>query len=256
MELLERQKIVYEKVDALRKRLPLESALIKQLDVHIETYNDSIEYLTNNSHKLAFIGNVGAGKTTAICHLIGLVEQGKPILSTGSGRTTLCEVEVCQNIDKKIKIEVIPHTKSEILSYLKDFALDLFETQSNEKVGDESSQEGFKLSDEIVRALRNMLQLPIKRNYSDNSRVDEAKTLASQYNSFNEFFSILENRLNLSVRNKTLFTYDDTSSLSANDWLSQNFKAINSATDPNVGLAKRIIINLNSSILGDTACNI
>ncbi|PSB40852.1 hypothetical protein C7B77_27925, partial [Chamaesiphon polymorphus CCALA 037] len=62
-------------------------------------------------YNLIFIGQVGAGKTTAICHLLNLVREveverslrsGKKVkitktqelLSTGSGKSTICEVVI------------------------------------------------------------------------------------------------------------------------------------------------------------------
>src|SRR5438046_1947359 len=64
------------------------------------------ELLGTTRHKLVFIGQVGVGKTTAICHLLGLTAnrekkktvRGKEkmipvverLMATGSGYTTLC----------------------------------------------------------------------------------------------------------------------------------------------------------------------
>jgi len=62
-------------------------------------------------YNLVFIGQVGAGKTTAICHLLNLVREvevekslksGKKViikktqelLSTGAGKSTICEVVI------------------------------------------------------------------------------------------------------------------------------------------------------------------
>jgi hypothetical protein len=66
---------------------------------------------------LVFIGKVGTGKTTAICSLFGLLgnfERGKaprtqirtePLLSTGSGRSTICEVEIVRATQTAIEVE-------------------------------------------------------------------------------------------------------------------------------------------------------
>ncbi|OQW91196.1 MAG: hypothetical protein BWK78_05280, partial [Thiotrichaceae bacterium IS1] len=61
-------------------------------------------------YDLVFIGQQGVGKTTAICHLFGLTTEKvvktkkgektiertvtQELLSTGSGKTTLCEVVI------------------------------------------------------------------------------------------------------------------------------------------------------------------
>jgi hypothetical protein len=45
--------------------------------------------------KIRFIGNIGVGKTTAICSLLKLTDaNGLPVLDTGSGRTTACDVHI------------------------------------------------------------------------------------------------------------------------------------------------------------------
>src|SRR5262245_13833477 len=70
-----------------------------------------VEVLGATHHRLIFIGRVSVGKTTAICHLVGLTaerDKKKPtksdpervvkvtedLMATGSGFTTLCEVVV------------------------------------------------------------------------------------------------------------------------------------------------------------------
>ena len=67
------------------------------------------ELLGTTRHRLVFIGQVFVGKTTAICHLVGLtadrekkktnkagiekmVRVTEDLMATGSGFTTLCEV--------------------------------------------------------------------------------------------------------------------------------------------------------------------
>jgi signal recognition particle GTPase len=67
---------------------------------------DEIEKILNiEKYKIAFIGTIGQGKTTAICHLFNLISdfhvsktianrsrniiETKELLSTGAGRTTI-----------------------------------------------------------------------------------------------------------------------------------------------------------------------
>ncbi len=79
-----------KKIDLLLNQLPSNSALRSQLNNHREMYVRSKDYLSNKNYQIAFIGNVGAGKTTSICHLLGLVYNDTPILSTGC--SSACEV--------------------------------------------------------------------------------------------------------------------------------------------------------------------
>jgi type IV secretory pathway ATPase VirB11/archaellum biosynthesis ATPase len=73
-------------------------------------------------YNLVFIGQVGAGKTTAICHLFNLVQEVeltrlrggknvtikkvKELLSTGAGKSTICEVVI--RPAKRTYVEIDP----------------------------------------------------------------------------------------------------------------------------------------------------
>lgn len=232
-----RQRVLHEAIDNLTKKLPEESATRKQLANHRELFDDAIHYLSNAEQRLAFIGNIGTGKTTAICHLLGLLDGKEPILSTGSGRTTLCEVEI--STGNQLGIEVTPHSEAEVRSYLTDFAQYL---HVSDIVASDSS-DSFRLSAEVERALRNMLDLRISRTKNPEGKrvtTDGAKSFAADYQSIELLTDGLLERINLSSRHQTLFTNDD--GLDQNQWLHSTFKAINSCTHPSVGLPKRIRI--------------
>jgi hypothetical protein len=86
------------------------------------------EVLGTTHHRLIFIGRVSVGKTTAICHLVGLTaerDKKKPtkadpervirvtedMMATGSGFTTLCEVVVKPGDTNKFEIDPYPAKK-------------------------------------------------------------------------------------------------------------------------------------------------
>lgn len=232
---------VIKKIETLMTE-HMQSATRKQLENHAELYERSESYLDDKNHKIAFIGNVGAGKTTSICHLLGLVSNGTPVLSTGSGRTTLCEVHLKHS--QQAMIDVEPYTNDEVQSFLLDFALYLKSDNSD------ADQEGFKLSAEVERAIRNMLDLKIERKKVDGKRIatDFAKVFARDFSRdelINEFNKIIK----LEKRTQTRFENDGSEPNL--EWLNNTFKQINSATQPNVGLAKKITLyvpelNINS----------
>ncbi|PZR08456.1 MAG: hypothetical protein DI536_25105 [Archangium gephyra] len=64
----------------------------------LRTYGEQLKRLhdlrTTKSLTIAFIGEVGAGKTTAISRLVGLADSKGSLLPSGSGRTTLCQVSI------------------------------------------------------------------------------------------------------------------------------------------------------------------
>jgi len=59
-------------------------------------------FLTRLDHNLAFIGDMGVGKSTAISFIFDLLvppvladkPTDRPILETGGGGTTICEVHI------------------------------------------------------------------------------------------------------------------------------------------------------------------
>ena len=243
-----RQKRFHETTNKLISKLPEENPTHKQLLNYLELFQDSASYLINKNHRLAFIGNVGAGKTTAICHLLDLLDEKEPILSTGSGRTTLCEVEILNG--DQLKIEVTPYSESEVLSYLQDFSLYISEID-NTKTKDEGA-EIFKLSAEVERALRNMLNLKITRSKNEEGKRisnDAAKIFASNYKDPKSLTDALLDRVNLSVRTKTSFLNEKD--MPQNEWLHDTFKTINSATNSEVGLAKHIAISIPQSLFSN-----
>lgn len=239
MSLQDRQ-IEFEKtVDELTTNLPEESTTRGQLLNYIELFQDSSSYLIDKKHRLAFIGNIGAGKTTAICHLLNLLDGKNPILSTGSGRTTLCEVEILKGVE--LKVEVTPYSESELLSYLQDFSLYLLELDSTKQ--EAKNSEAFKLSAEIERALRNMLDLKITRSKNEEGKRishDAAKKFAAKYKNHQSLTDALSDRIDFPSRKKTIFLNENK--IPQNEWLNDTFKTINNATHPQVGLAKRIDI--------------
>lgn len=241
IDLEKRQELFLINVNNLIGKLPETSSTHRQLSNYEEMYKDSISYLLDKNHRLAFIGNIGTGKTTAICHMLGLIDDKEPILSTGSGRTTLCEVDILYG--ERLRVQVTPYSKSEVHSYLNDLSLYLSELEN--KAPESNSTETFKLSAEIERALRNMLNLKVTRSKNkEGKRIshDAAKEFSKNYSGSKELTEALINRINLKERTKEIFLNDTNEE--QNKWLHSTFKAVNSATHPNVGLAKRITITV------------
>ena len=164
------------------------------------------EILKKEKYNITFIGSVGAGKTTAISHLFNLIyyietvsKKGKkrpievvePLLSTGSGRTTICEVVI--NLSDNISIEIDPYTKEELKEEIEYFCSTFYSDENS----DESQNKS--MSDEIERAIRSIIGL--KKNAKVNDKdIDEAKEKAKELNEeqFIEFAierADLENRL-------------------------------------------------------------
>src|SRR5207248_6977986 len=89
-----------------------------------ETLTNSISYLESLDHSVAFVGDIGVGKTTGICgisNLLLLPEEKGPnplskrvVLETGSGRMTLCEVQLRSGGKSEFGLIVHSHSDEEV----------------------------------------------------------------------------------------------------------------------------------------------
>ena len=195
---------------------------------------------------LVFIGKVGTGKTTAICSLFGLIgdfERGKPprtktepLLATGSGRSTICEVEIER--DSQTAIEVEPRTPDEMRALFEDFRDLLFARLTPEKY--ERPTDGIPA--EVERAIRNVVSLTeIER---DGKRIDPALELAREAGDADAFLDMLVAAADLPSRVQTRVSFE---SGNEHEWLLETFKELNVAKKRGFSIPKRIRILLGPS---------
>ena len=93
------------------------------LESKLERLHNIEKALAIEKYALVFIGTIGVGKTTAICHLYNLMVSSRwkmiirrkvaqklqELLSTGSGRTTISEVIIKPSEVSRIEIEPLPY---------------------------------------------------------------------------------------------------------------------------------------------------
>ena len=232
---------VIDRIDLMLKTTPESYSTSKQLMVHREFLIESTNYLKNFNHTIAFIGKVGVGKTTALSKLLNLLDgNGNEVLQTGSGRTTVCEVEVRES--NRVSIEIEPYSNEEIEKYLEEFHMHIENKTSNKT----SQSESFTLSSEIERALRNMLELKIRRFMENGKRkrVDDAVELYNKCNSKDEFYQELLHRIDLANRTTTELV---ATTSDYKEWIRSNFEDINNGKNKNISLPKKIIINIDEN---------
>jgi len=201
---------------------------------------------------LVFIGKVGTGKTTAICSLFGLLgdfERGKapktktktePLLSTGSGRSTICEVEIVRDVQTAVEVE--PLNEQEMHALLEDFRDSVFARLNPEKF--ERPTDG--LPAEVERAIRNVVSLSeVER---DGKRVDPALERAKEAGDGAAFLEALVAAADLPARTNTRVVFE---SGSEHEWLLETFKALNVGKKPGFAIPKRIRIVLGPTFTTD-----
>ena len=69
---------------------------MKRLKEYLDELNSAASLVLGTEHSVAFVGDIGVGKSTAICRVADIeVQKGKtlmPVLEVGGGGVTVCEV--------------------------------------------------------------------------------------------------------------------------------------------------------------------
>jgi transcriptional regulator with XRE-family HTH domain len=207
-------------------------------------------FLASGEHSIAYIGDIGVGKTTALCFQSGLVNQIKPVrdlkddvlLATGGGRTTVCEVRVKQG--DKIGILIDPTPDAEVYRLVAEFALDLWERRHGRALtGDESRA----LTSELDFAIRNMASIRRRKEKDDLGQIvfrDEAMELAREADSVEDLRSAIAARLQLYKRTTRELAPDSSDITQGKIWLKDTFSKINGGKHALVSLPQTITITM------------
>lgn len=237
---------IAEVIDRLKLELAENPPLLNQAKLHEANLQACRAYLENKSHTVAFVGSVGVGKTTAICRLLGLVDdEGVALLSTASGRTTLCEVEIRHGDRNTIRVE--PLDEAEVQNLLLDFTVMIEQrhNRSGELEGDQSI-----LSSEFERCLRNMLGFTVKREMAEDNtvrRTDLAVELMKELGGREPFLDEALKRLRLSER--TICELSPEKEAEPGPWLKKTFGDINHGRRLDTPIPKRIVVEIAREVL-------
>ncbi|MFA9394754.1 MAG: hypothetical protein ACERJ1_08570 [Halodesulfovibrio sp.] len=216
---------IEKQLNILQKDLPADSIIQSDLAIYSENLMTAKEFLANPNFKISFIGDIGCGKTTAICKLLGLEVNNSPLLATGSGRTTLCEVIFKESTQDYI--EILPLSACEAKNLLTEFAQSI-DQKANKSKG--------KLQDRIISSeldhfLRNFLTLPpVKGRTKDNKpfKKDPALDLHNELKgNFDLFLEHILAKAALEKRNTCHFHYLPNQHNSYSEWLKSTFSSIN-----------------------------
>lgn len=232
----------------------------KSLEAKKDRLDEIQELLSIDKYRVVFVGTVGAGKTTAICHLFNLVDEVKAVkevrgkkksflktealLSTGSGRTTISEVVITASENTSIEIE--PYSKEKLQSLIEDF-IDSYYSDDKETEN---------ISIELERAVRNITNLKKRtvKNEDPNVKaktkvIDEVLIKSKEFSRDDllEFALINANLDNRSyARETSVVNFKEGEEKT---WLKQNFDAINKGEVPNLSIPKKIFVNVSEKLL-------
>lgn len=207
--------------------------LKRQLERQRAALEASAVYLGKNTHQIAFIGEVGVGKSTAISFLYGLLDPTSPagdlrervVLETGGGHTTLCEVNIRRGPGFGIVIQA--QSDEEMRNLVGDFCA---ATWLRRLGGDGQKNDSVNVSEEVQRTLRNMSGLTVRRERDSNGKTnsrDQAAELASQCATEEEFRARVIERMNLERRTRREIWIEDGGAKTAMQQLRKLFRDIN-----------------------------
>ena len=201
---------------------------------------------------LVFIGKVGTGKTTAICNLFALTgdfERGRPpraktepLLTTGAGRSTICEVEIAHGAETAIEVE--PLSLEEMRNLLEDFKDSIFARVHPERY--ERPTDG--LGAEVERAIRNIVSL--NKADRDGKESDPALDRAREGDA-SSFLEALLAAAKLDSRVETRVAFRGGDRRAELAWVQDTFREINVGKRAGVSIPKRIRVLLGPSFHGD-----
>lgn len=217
-------------------------AFQRRLREYIDEISRLASWLLRREHQIAFIGSIGIGKSTAICRATGLEVPGQegrstPVLETGGGGVTLCEVHL--GLGPGFGVLVEPRTHDDIRSDVEDFVDQLLQTEPA-VVDDDGSP---AVPREIERAIRNMANLVPKRTKGADgrtTRTDPARGLAAEIPSKRELVVEVLTRMGLHRRDRRDEWYTPALASSALEWMKTTFEQINNGRHPDFSLPGRI----------------
>ncbi len=220
--------------------------LKKQVENHKLNLQQYASYLTKLEHNIAVIGDIGVGKSTAISYVFELLKVNSksgsitdnPILETGAGGTTICEVHIKDGPEFGLTLNPMPN--SELKALVADFSSAKWSALNAETT--KSKGEIVGVSREAERAIRNMSKLARKKVIVDGKPTyqDPVRTLVNESLSEDDFRMKVIELMNLTERDKNEIWYDSSTRQSPMEWLADVFKKINNGRMSECPLPSRI----------------
>lgn len=223
--------------------------LRRQIEKHGDSLHRAADFLNKLNHNIAFIGDMGVGKSTAISFIFNLLippsekiaTLKRTILETGSGGTTICEVHI-KNAPQ-YGVSILPMAESELIHLVSDFC---FIKWSSIKNMQEKNTDTLTISRESERAIRNMCQLNSQKKMVNGKPVyhDPVNELANSCDSEEEFRTSILEKIGVMLRTKRELWYNNSFDKNPLEWIKETFVAINNGRLKDFSLPKIIDINI------------
>ena len=266
-DLLWKAEMALRELETLREQPDIAQAFARRIRVHCKEIKTAVEKLLKRRCSVVFIGEIGVGKTSAICHIANLVVTGpgsprsRSVLAVGPGRTTLCEVHIRTG---PTSIVIEPCTRDEIRAHVEDFADKILGAiKGDAKKG--AARDGQIISQEVERVIRNMAALPRLRRTDGNRPRDPAQELAQQVIAEEQGrgrserdvalrrlkYEILT-RMRLDSRQRRELRWDEGAGEDPLQWLQSQFSRINYGRNPEFTIPQRVYVSVDEPLIADT----
>lgn len=219
--------------------------LRRQIERHKETLLKGAAYLQKMNHNIAFIGPIGVGKSTGLSFLFDLLVPAslaskpidRPVLETGAGGTTICEVHIKRG--PEFGISLLPMADADLRELIADFCASRWAVLKGQM---KDSVESAGVSREHDRAIRNMAGLTRRRSTEGGKIVyfDPVSDLVSASSSEDEFRMRVLEMMNLSARTQREIWYDSATRQHPMEWVMKTFREVNNGRLPEASLPASI----------------
>ena len=251
----------------LADRPDIRNVFARRLDEFSSELEKAAGLVRQTEHNIAFIGDIGVGKTTALCRAVGLEMPsgmlGTPttsVLETGRGGTTICEVRIVNGADYGLVVE--PRSERELQREVREFAHFVTHGPESQQDGETGTSGETGVSREVERAIRNMSGLiPERARQSGGARIrgtDRARVLAAELDDENNLAAEIWNRIGIQNRTRRELWYSDAAQSDEEPlrWIKENFQRVNNGRHPEFSLPRRIDVTVPSRILGAESLSI
>jgi len=256
-ELVWKAERAYARVQELADAPDTAHPFARRLEESLVEIRRVAELVLAEEYRIAFVGDIGVGKSTAICSIAGLevhdeaTRRPRPLLDVGAGGITLCEVQVVEGPAYGLLVE--PRSEAELYTEIREFARSFMESTSAGQ--DEHEDEpGFAgTSREVQRVIRNMSGLTRKREaLQDGGRTlnDPITELAASCASVDDLAVTIRANMNLRARTRREIWCPPSAQATPLSWLAELFRQINNGRHPEFSLPRRIEVVLPERILG------
>ena len=264
-DLIWKAEMALRDLQTLRDRPDIAYAFAQRIEVLREEIEAAVANLLTRRCRVVFIGRIGVGKTSAICHIADLVVTGpssrrlSPVLDVGSGRTTLCEVHVNTG---PTRITIDPSPDEEIRAHVADFADKILGAARGDREK-AAAQDGQIMSREVERVIRNMADLTRRRLTDKDQPRDPARVLARQViaeeqgrgKTDQDVASRLQyevlTRIRGGKRQRRELRWDESTGADPYQWLQSEFHRINYGLNPEFTIPKRIYVSVGRPLITD-----